>query len=74
MNLVFSLGLLVAGGILMYAGVKGEPLSQVMSDLNTFRINGKTSEAAAGGTTPASTNPKGQVPTSSGYGVGQRGK
>ena len=49
MNLVFALGLLCAGGILMYAGVKGETLSAVMNDLNTLRTTGAPKSQPAGG-------------------------
>jgi hypothetical protein len=52
MNLVFALGLLVAGGILMYAGVKGETLAEVM---NTIKTKGATLPSGSANTPSTTT-------------------
>lgn len=61
MNLVLALGFLVSGGILMYAGVKGETLSQVMTTLKN-KGNGlgtvNTSNLGAGKGAVSNKNPK----------------
>jgi hypothetical protein len=59
MNLALALGFIGVGGILMYAGVKGITISQVMSDIgNVSKGKGAASftNASVGGGSTSKTN------------------
>lgn len=70
MNLALGLALLVAGGILIYMGWKGETLQHTLQDINKKRPRGKAVAANVAGKGGAFTTTKSTGESGGGGGGG----